>query len=346
MPKSAPTTLVSAAAVAALSAGVAVLISTTRRRRGAASPATAPTSVITHDARRRALRRVRAAAAGRREDDQLGPGSYTRPPITIWRIGDRYAQPYNGGTIVGVDETGFLLGSKPYYYGMPGGWRPTLFLEELEEVVGQDYERIAARTFAVPAATITRIRELAHVLTTPDDTEVGKTAAQVEMRTLYAGLGAAVKADLITDWIATGKRHGHPASLFFLTWAALSDIDTPDEATQTTLAPVARPTDIVDTGHDPDQLWRQLCAAEYKIHIIELGNDGPPEYDRSTAAEQAEAATLADQLTQLVQIPAAGLRTRALEAAYAHGQDPGTDADPDRFAPPNWAEARSSRGHW
>jgi hypothetical protein len=44
----------------------------------------------------------------------------------------------------------------------------------------------------------------------------------------------------------------------------------------------------------------------------------------------------------MVQFPAASLLAHPADAACAHGQDPGTDADPDRFALPDWTEARTS----
>jgi hypothetical protein len=63
---------------------------------------------------------------------------------------------------VGVDDAGYLIGSSPSW-GL-AGWQPTLFLEGLKEVPGGNYERIPPHTFAVPAATIVRARELADAL--------------------------------------------------------------------------------------------------------------------------------------------------------------------------------------
>lgn len=87
-----------------------------------------------------------------------------------------------------------------------------------------------------------------------------------------------------------------------------------------------------------EQAWRELCAAEYKSYIIGYGNDGDPRNDISPARHDERAADLAERLSQQVSIPPVELRGRASDAAYAHGQDPGTDHDPDRFAPPDWAE--------
>ena len=85
-----------------------------------------------------------------------------------------------------------------------------------------------------------------------------------------------------------------------------------------------------------------MCSVEYTIYVREAANDGPPKSDLPTSDQQTEAASLAEQLSAMVQIPAATPRSHALDAACAHGRDPGPDYDPDRFAPPNWADARTS----
>jgi hypothetical protein len=92
--------------------------------------------------------------------------------------------------------------------------------------------------------------------------------------------------------------------------------------------------------HEQESLWRELCAAEYKIQVRQGGNDGHPSDDLDTLTSEARASALADQLSRDVGISARALRRRAQSAAYDHGQDPGTDYDPDRFAPPDWEAAR------
>jgi hypothetical protein len=84
-----------------------------------------------------------------------------------------------------------------------------------------------------------------------------------------------------------------------------------------------------------------LCAVEYTIYVRERGNDGPPESELPTSNQQAEATATAERLSAIVQFPAGTLRARAAGAAFAHGQDPGTDDDPDRYAPPSWPEVRA-----
>jgi hypothetical protein len=91
-------------------------------------------------------------------------------------------------------------------------------------------------------------------------------------------------------------------------------------------------------GATPEQLWRNLCATEYRVYLVGYGNDGDPRNDLSPARHHERAADLADRLSRQVSIPSQELRGRASEAAYLHGQDPGTDYDPDRFAPPVWSQ--------
>jgi hypothetical protein len=69
---------------------------------------------------------------------------------------------------------------------------------------------------------------------------------------------------------------------------------------------------------------------------------GPPESELPTSNQQAEATATAERLSAIVQFPAGTLRARAAGAAFAHGQDPGTDDDLDRYAPPDWPEVRAS----
>ena len=120
----------------------------------------------------------------------------------------------------------------------------------------------------------------------------------------------------------------------FLVWAATSRLDAPDQQEGRTDSPAEIPVD----ADDPDQLWRRLCAVEYTIYVRERGNDGPPESELPTSNQQAEATATAERLSAIVQFPAGTLRARAAGAAFAHGQDPGTDDDPDRYAPPSWPE--------
>ena len=118
-------------------------------------------------------------------------------------------------------------------------------------------------------------------------------------------------------------------------WARAGD-DQPDPD-RCTRAAINVPVEV----DDPDQLWRQLCVAEYAVHVRECGNDGRPEDDLPTSEQQAAAAHIAGRLSELVGIPTGTLHARAADAAFAHGQDPGTDDDPDRYAP-DWAHARAS----
>jgi hypothetical protein len=120
-----------------------------------------------------------------------GP-SYTRAAITIWRIGDRYAQPHDGGEIVGVSDAGYFIGSSPSW-GV-GGWEPILFPEELQEVPGGNYERMPAHTFPIPAVTIARAGKLADALRHHKaglaDLVADGAEAKEELQTLWDGLPA------------------------------------------------------------------------------------------------------------------------------------------------------------
>ena len=78
----------------------------------------------TGHARRQAPAHVRAGARPEHRDDQPDPDNYTRAAITTWRVGQRYAQPFDGGEIVGVDDAGYLIGSSPSWD--LAGWQPTL----------------------------------------------------------------------------------------------------------------------------------------------------------------------------------------------------------------------------
>ena len=112
--------------------------------------------------------------------------------ITIWRIGDRYAQPHDGGEIVGVSDAGYFIGSSPSW-GV-GGWEPILFPEELQEVPGGNYERMPAHTFPIPAVTIARAgkRPTPCAITKRGlaDLVADGAEAKEELQTLWDGLPA------------------------------------------------------------------------------------------------------------------------------------------------------------
>lgn len=329
---------------AAIAAG---LVASRRRGAAASGPTAADGDLIVLRPWLGTRRSASAAATSRRADDLPGPDSYTRPAITMWRIGDPYSKPQLGGTIIGVNERGYFLGSSSSLLGWD--YCPTVFVQELREVPGHDYERIPARTFPVPAATIARAFDLADALRFgyadtegAEDDKAGsgtEGALRAELRNLYDSIRPEVKADLIADWINTGRRLDHPAHLF-CTWAV-----APRRAAEQEGPPPYRscdaPGDLVVAPDDVEQLWRRLCSLEYRIRTRESANDGQPADDLPATDQRSAADTVAERLSALVQIPAATLRSRAAEAAYAYGQDPGTDADPDRFAPPDWTGARS-----
>jgi hypothetical protein len=89
-------------------------------------------------------------------------------------------------------------------------------------------------------------------------------------------------------------------------------------------------------GATPEQLWRDLCATEYRVYLVGYGNDGDPRNDLSPERHHERAAALADRLSHQVSVPQHWLRGSAREAAYLHGQD--GDPGPDRFAPPVWSQ--------
>ena len=120
------TTTTAAVSAATAGAAAAALVLLTRHRRSAPTIRTirrTPTAVL---GEYQAPTHVWARAG----DDQPDPDRYTRAAITIWEVGDRYAQPYGGGVILGVSDGGYYRGSSPsgdsVYW-----WEPMLFPEEL-----------------------------------------------------------------------------------------------------------------------------------------------------------------------------------------------------------------------
>ena len=96
-----------------------------------------------------------------------------------------------------------------------------------------------------------------------------------------------------------------------------------------------------DVGDGIEQQWRSLCETEYRISVRESGNDGHPANDLDTSDLATRAEDLATGLSMVLGISPVDLRLHASDAAYAHGRDPGTDADPDRFALPDWLRPRA-----
>lgn len=89
--------------------------------------------------------------------------------------------------------------------------------------------------------------------------------------------------------------------------------------------------------HCPEIAWREGCQQAYTEHIVAYGNDGRPEDDRSTTPhERARFDTAVAEVAEWAGTSEGMVRAQMREAAYLHGQDTGTDADPDRFAPPEW----------
>ena len=91
-----------------------------------------------------------------------------------------------------------------------------------------------------------------------------------------------------------------------------------------------------------EEQWRSLCQTEYHISLRDYGNDGHPANDLDTSVLATRANALAAALSLELGMSPADLRLHAGDAAYAHSRDPGTDADPDRFAFPGWARVRQS----
>lgn len=88
-----------------------------------------------------------------------------------------------------------------------------------------------------------------------------------------------------------------------------------------------------------DAAWREAAEITYRDYVIDYGNDGRPEDDRVLPAEerqrqQAAIALIAEQTG----ISAEFIYGQLLDAAYAYGQAPGTDADPDYLGPPDWED--------
>jgi hypothetical protein len=86
-----------------------------------------------------------------------------------------------------------------------------------------------------------------------------------------------------------------------------------------------------------EQAWRQGCRAAYTEYIIDYGNDGHPENDRTMKpAQQARFDAAVREVVEWSGASEGMVRGHMRDAAYLHGQDPGHDHDPDRFAPPDW----------
>ena len=66
---------------------------------------------------------------------------------------------------------------------------------------GESYERFAARTFDVPAATTYRAHELVETLLT-------------DLQALWDEIPRQVRSELLHDYTATGERGIHPAAPF------------------------------------------------------------------------------------------------------------------------------------
>jgi hypothetical protein len=102
---------------------------------------------------------------------------------------------------------------------------------------------------------------------------------------------------------------------------------------------VARQTPQVDetTVHSLDAAWRVALALTHAEQVIRGDNDGHYETDRALPdADRAKLGGCVSLLSEHTGLPAGFLQQKLQEAAYAYGQAPGTDADPDYFAPPNW----------
>jgi hypothetical protein len=86
-----------------------------------------------------------------------------------------------------------------------------------------------------------------------------------------------------------------------------------------------------------DSAWYRAVRITYLNQVIQGGNDGPYETDRSLPEAKRQ------ELTEAVSFIAARtgvsegyVQYELNEAGYTHGRAPGSDADPDYFAPPDW----------
>ncbi|MGH3790331.1 MAG: hypothetical protein ACRDQ9_05930, partial [Pseudonocardiaceae bacterium] len=101
-------------------------------------------------------------------------------------------------------------------------------------------------------------------------------------------------------------------------------------ATHQHLAQVAR------TAHT-DRAYRDTARIGYTELVIDYGNDGPRDSDRALpAADHGRRATLIDFIEHHTGVPSPHIRHQIGEAVYAYSRAPGTDDDPDYFAPPAW----------
>lgn len=104
----------------------------------------------------------------------------------------------------------------------------------------------------------------------------------------------------------------------------------------------AEMTDEQRAESELDNQWRSLCGAASRSQRGEmkerdwLGADEVADIDHRRDTLEAKAQELAERTG----ISARLLQRTAREAAQLDGNDPGSDSDPDRFAPPDWDELR------
>jgi hypothetical protein len=179
------------------------------------------------------------------------PDTFTRAAITLWQVGDPYHHTYYGdGVITEVDEYGHLRGTAP---ATSPGWWPKLERARLQEVPDYAYLRIPARTFAVPAATIARAKQLDEAYCAAmtqenaplswqgygeatddpywselypadlrgDDEVPPEVRIEGEIVQLWDAIPVNVQAELLDDYRATGADRDHPAYPLLLSARAL-----------------------------------------------------------------------------------------------------------------------------
>ncbi|MEO7194309.1 MAG: hypothetical protein ABIZ05_05725 [Pseudonocardiaceae bacterium] len=88
-----------------------------------------------------------------------------------------------------------------------------------------------------------------------------------------------------------------------------------------------------------DDAWREAVTITNSERLIEYGNDGPYESDRSLPPEDRERRDNAiTHISEQTGVPQWYVKGEMLDAVHAYFRAYGTDDDPDYFAPPDWTD--------
>jgi hypothetical protein len=94
---------------------------------------------------------------------------------------------------------------------------------------------------------------------------------------------------------------------------------------------------VADSEHQLDASWREAIRLVYEQQVIEGGNEGPREHDRWLPPRKVRIRDAAiDFIARKTGTAPGYVRNALTEAAHNYGTAPGTEADPNWLAPPDW----------